>query len=320
MSGGVTVSLDDLDYVESPAPPIPEEEGAVEGPLQTADRPETTETEADLPTATRLSRTRFLRKRVFVLPFVNASDYKDPPYGDMVSQKLVDALEASGRVVVLDDHLLRRFVSENGIDGADLHKPFWITRLYEVFGVHAVVSGSLAELNVATTGSSVTEDIEVGLAIARIEARLIDASTGNVIRTYTGRNPLYKSKEIGEFNRERAILRAIDVGLEQISTGLLDSLRFFDWSARVIRTENGRVYIDAGRQSGLQTGDVLDVYGPGREIVNPVTHIPLGWAPGPLKGRIQVSGFFGIDSAYATPLEGNEFSARDMVKVSQTGP
>ncbi len=180
-----------------------------------------------------------------------------------------------------------------------------------------MVFGALSQLNVADTKSSVSRDIEVGLAIARIETRLVDASTGNTIRTYSGRNPLYKSKEIGEFSQERAILRAIDVGLEEIAPAVLDSLGFFDWSARVIRIEPDRVYIDAGQQSGLRAGDILDVYGPGEEIVNPITQISIGWAPGTLKGRIRVTGFFGIDGAYATPLEGDAFRPQDLVKVSQ---
>jgi hypothetical protein len=98
---------------------------------------------------------------------------------------------------------------------------------------------------------------------------------------------------------------------------VLDSLSFLDWSARVVRIEPGRVYIDAGQQSGLRAGDILDVYGPGEEIVNPVTHMSIGWAPGTLRGRIKVAGLFGIDGAYATPLEGDDFRPEDVVKVSR---
>jgi hypothetical protein len=235
----------------------------------------------------------------------------------MVSQRLVQALEKSDLVVVLDSGLLNRFTSENGMTLDDLLKPSSSQDLHRAFGVHVIVHGSLDQLNVATTESSVSQDIEVGLAVARIRAHLVDASTGTTIRTYTARNPLYKSKEIGEFNQERAILRAIDIGVEEVAEGLLDSLGFFDWFARVIRIEAERVYIDAGHESGLLPGDILDVYGPGEEIINPVTRISLGWAPGPLKGHIRVSGFFGTDSAYATPLDGNSFEAEDMVKISQ---
>ena len=316
--GGVTVPLDDLDYVESPAPPLPEEEAVSEKGTQTVGSLQTEGTGDDLSTGTRVSRRPSLKKRIFLLPFANESDYTDRPYGEIVTRNLVERLETSGRVLVLDNHLLDRFASDNGIEKSDLKDPIWIKRLHQAFSVHAVVTGSLVQLNVATTQSSVSEDIEVGLAVARIRAQLVDAATGTVIRTYSGRNPLYRSKEIGEFNRERSVLRAIDVGLEEISTGLLESLRFFDWWGRVIRVDGARVYIDAGQQSGLESNDILDVYGPGQEIVNPVTGISLGWAPGALKGRVQVSGFFGVDGAYASPVEGDSFSPGDMVKISKT--
>lgn len=316
---GTTLSLDELEYTEGLNVPLPEEEKPPSRAAPSEGVPQASlGTKSSPLSASPPGPARHLRKRLFVLPFGNHSDYQDQPYGEIVAQKLIQALEGSDRVVVLDGRLVMRFASENGIDREELSKPFWIKGLYRAFGVHAVVSGSLAELNVASTRSSVSRDIEVGLAIARIKARLVDASTGNTIRTYTGRNPLYKSKEIGQFNQERAILRAIDIGVEEIARGVLDSLKFFDWSARVIRTEPQRIYIDAGQESGLRTGDILDVYGPGEEIINPLTQLSLGLAPGPLKGRIRVSGFFGVDGAYAMPLEGDDFTTRDVVKVSQS--
>jgi len=318
---GTTVSLDELEHTEGLALPLPEEEKPPSEAVSSSPLLDRARETGSAPLSAAVpARVRHLKKRVFVLRFENTSDYRDRPYGEIVTQKLIQSLEGSDQVVVLDGRLVEQFVSENGIARDDLLKPFWTKGLHRTFGVHAVVSGSLAQLNVAVTRSSVSQDIEVGLAIARIRARLVDASTGNTIRTYTGRNPLYKSKEIGEFNQERSILRAIDVGVEEIARGVLDSLRYFDWSARVIRIESGRVYIDAGQQSGLRTGDILSVYGPGQEIINPVTQLSLGWAPGPLKGRIEVSGFFGVDGAYATPLEGDDFRTEDVVKVSQTQP
>ena len=65
--GGATVPLDDLDYVESPAPPLPDEKETPEESAQTVKSPQTEEIRADLSAAMRLTRTRSLRKRIFVL-------------------------------------------------------------------------------------------------------------------------------------------------------------------------------------------------------------------------------------------------------------
>jgi hypothetical protein len=315
---GTTVSLDELDYAEGVSPPLAEEDIPPGETAASAKLSQTTEgTRNSLPSAPAPGPVRRLRKRVFVPSFGNSTKHQDQPYGEITAQKLIQALQGSDQVVVLDDRRVGRFVSERGITPNDLRQAFWTKELSEAFGVHAVISGTLTELNVATTKSSVSQDIEVGLAIAKIEVSLVDASTGNTIRTFTGRNPIYKSKEIGEFNQERAILRAIDIGVDDIAPGLLDSLRFLEWSARVIRIDSQRIYISAGRESGLREGDLLRVYGPGEEIINPVSRLSLGWAPGPLKGRIRVSGFFGVDGAYATPVQGDDFETQDVVKVGE---
>jgi hypothetical protein len=316
---GSTVSLDELDYSEGINEPIPEEEE----PSPTPGSPGTTGSVAKAtPDSSSLSTPptdiRQIRKRVLVVPFRNRTEYRDQPYGEITTQKLTKALEGSDQVLVLDDQLLDRFLTEREVGQPDLSRPAWIKELYRAFGIHAVISGTLAQLNVGATKSTVSQDIEVGLAIARIEARLVDGATGTTIRTYTGRNPLYKSKEIGEFNQERAILRAIDIAVDEIATALLHSLRFLDWSTRVIRTDPRRIYIDAGRQSGLRNGDILEVYGPGEEIINPVTQVSLGVAPGILKGRVKVSGFYGVDGAYATPIQGDGFIADDVVKIGSS--
>ena len=314
---GTTVTLDELEHTKGLAKPLPDKEQPPSEAPPSSGLPEVEGGTTSAPlSAFPPGRVRHLRRRVFVLPFRNATDHRDRPYGEIVAQKLTQALEGSDQVVVLEGRLVDGFISENGIDRDDVLEPIWTKELHRAFGVHAVVSGALAQLNVADTKSSVSRDIEVGLALAKIEAHLVDASTGNTIQTYTGRNPLYKSKEIGESSKERAILRAVDIGVEEIAQGVLGSLRLFDWSARVVRAESDRVYIDAGQRSGLRTGDILDVYGPGEEIINPLTQLSLGWAPGVLKGRIQVSGFFGLDGAYATPLEGSDFRTQDVVKVS----
>jgi hypothetical protein len=206
---GTTVSLDDLEYAKGLNKPLPEEKE----PQVDKDPPKGQQKPAEKTKRTYLSAStavpvRHLKKRILVLPFGNRTDYRDQPYGEIVAQKLIQALEGSDQVVILDGQLVERFTLERGIARNDLLEPLWTKELYRAHGVHALISGSLVQLNVAATKSSVSRDIEVGLAIARIDARLLDASTGNTIRTYLGRNPLYKSKEIGEFSQERAILRA----------------------------------------------------------------------------------------------------------------
>jgi len=48
------------------------------------------------------------------------------------------------------------------------------------------------------------------------------------------------------------------------------------WQAKVVTVKGGRVFINAGSVSGIQTGDVFAIYQKGEELVDPDTGLSLG--------------------------------------------
>ncbi len=96
-----------------------------------------------------------------------------------------------------------------------------------------------------------------------------------------------------------------------------DVVRATEWSCRVIQEEYGMVYLNAGRLTGLRPGDRLKVYGPGKELMDPITHRILGYAPGVLKGEIEVQNLFGTDAAQCSILSGSGFQRGDIVKMAE---
>ncbi len=96
-----------------------------------------------------------------------------------------------------------------------------------------------------------------------------------------------------------------------------DVIRATEWSCRVVDVRDGTVYLNAGRLTGLQPGDRLNVYGTGRELVDPITHRSLGYAPGRLKGIVEIRNLFGTDAAQATVLSGSGFQIGDIVKMAE---
>ena len=94
-----------------------------------------------------------------------------------------------------------------------------------------------------------------------------------------------------------------------------DIVRATEWSCRIIKADDGYVYLNAGRLTGLRPGDKLVVYARGKEFVDPVTGRSLGFAPGELKGYIVVETLFGTDAAKAKVVEGHGFKAGDIVKM-----
>jgi hypothetical protein len=76
-----------------------------------------------------------------------------------------------------------------------------------------------------------------------------------------------------------------------------------------------RVYVNAGRLSGLQVGDILKVTEEGDDVYDPDTGRFIGTAPGRLKGTIEVVSYFGKDGAIAVIHSGSGFQENDRVEL-----
>jgi hypothetical protein len=88
-----------------------------------------------------------------------------------------------------------------------------------------------------------------------------------------------------------------------------------DWQGRVAKIVGNKVYINAGRASGLLAGDILKVMSPGEEIVDPITKSYLGRSEGMLKGTLEVSEFVGKDTSMTTIHTGGNFQEGDVVRL-----
>ena len=96
-----------------------------------------------------------------------------------------------------------------------------------------------------------------------------------------------------------------------------DVVRGTEWSCRIVKVEDGYVYLNAGRLTGLQPGDKLNVYSRGKEIIDPITKHSLGFGLGELKGTIEIVQLFGTDASKAKVLSGGNFSTSDIVKMGE---
>jgi len=208
-------------------------------------------------------------------------------------------------------------VAGEGIEPQGLTEPHAMKKAHQLLGIQAFVTSSISHLQVTSSPSVGDSGIKSSMASARIELRLIDASTGNLLRTFVEKNPSFTSVATGLHSDHQSILRAIDYDLGRVVDGMLRYFDFLEWSSTVAKVQDGKVYIHAGRLTGLQVGAVLDVYEPGEEIVNPITRFSLGWTTGERKGKVIVTHLFGVDASIAKPLNGAGFRANDIVKIPQ---
>ena len=253
------------------------------------------------------------KKKVAILDFVNNTSYKDEKIGEAVAKKLSDKLEATQRVVTLDKTVVSETLNREGFKFESLSDPSAIKRAHQSLGIQAVALGTVTDVSLSSKASE-TSDEEVAFATTKVEIRLIDASTGNLLKTFIGRSPIFGTKETGAYSRGKAVLKAIEIGLDDILESFLRQLDFLDWTTTVAKADGETIYLNAGKLSGVRIGDTFEVFEPGKEIFHPNTNLSLGWTTGKLKGAVKVTALFGVDAAVGKVVQGSGFSSDDVVK------
>jgi len=252
-----------------------------------------------------------MRRRVLILPLADTTNYKEEHLDELTTRKLVSRLEQSGAIIAIDPHALN-------IAG-DPSTPEVMQSLNELYGIGAVVKGALSEVYTSTSkieGAN-PNDKQVSFALARISLDVYNTETGTLLRRLNGRNPFFLSRENGEMSSEKAKVDAIDLAIELIADDLLKSLLSLDWHTRIASIETDRVFLNAGSLSGLQKGDLLEVYTPGTQVIDKTTNLPLGRTKGSYKGEVEVVEVFGVDASWAKITKPASFALTDLVYLKQ---
>src|SRR4030043_2314230 len=254
------------------------------------------------------------KRKVAILDFENNTAYKDEKIGEMVAKKLSDKLETTQRVVALDKTVVSEMLKRESFKFETLSDSSAMKRAHQSLGIQAFALGTVTDVSLLSSKASETSGEEVAFATTKVETRLIDASTGNLLKTFIGRSPIFGTKESGEYSRGKAVLKAIEFGLDDILEGFLRQLDLLDWTTTIAKIEGENIYLNAGKLSGVRIGDALEVFEPGKEIFNPTTNLSLGWTVGQLKGAIKITELFGVDASIGKTVQGQGISPNDVVK------
>jgi hypothetical protein len=319
LPAGKTVTVEGMEMIKGVNPPKSE---------ATSPKPSTSTIPAKRETETRVASTpgrplyspslplfqMGFKRKVAILDFENQTGYKEEKIGEAVAKKLSDKLEATQRVVTVDKTVVSEMLKREGYKFENLSDGSVMKRAHQSLGIQAFALGTVTDVSLLSSKASETSDEEVAFATSKVEIRLVDASTGNLLKTFIGRSPIFGTKETGEYSRGKAVIKAIDFGLDDILEGFLRQLDFLDWTTTIARVEGGNIYLNAGKLSGLRIGDTLEVFEPGKEILHPVTNLSLGWTTGKLKGALKVTDLFGVDAAVGQVVQGAGFGSNDVVK------
>ncbi len=277
----------------------------------------------DVPAAAR-GEEEAPRHRILVLPFLDERFDKSKTVADVARSTVVRELVKTQQFVIvsLDDFPQdpKKFLTEEN----DYDMP-QISKIASGMGVAAVLEGKVISIKAKRIGDS------VGL-IRQLKAQI---STQVRVRIYAGKNGKEILNEIRSADTEATTTRmgdksdltatlgedpelvktAIRKAFLSAVPNILRSVEKLAWEGRVAMVSGERVYVNAGRLSGLQVGDILKVTEEGEDVYDPDTGRFIGAAPGRLKGTVEVVTYFGKDGAIAVIHSGSGFQENDRVEL-----
>jgi hypothetical protein len=250
-----------------------------------------------------------MKRRIVVLPVTDNTNYKSEGLGELATKRLISRLESTGTVICVDPNTLN--VRGSYFDVANAKK------MNDDFGVQAILKTTLSDVYTSSSRIEGKDEKETSFAMSKLAIDVFNTETGKTMKQLSGRNPISLSREKGDLSTEKAKIKAIDLAIEMIAEDVLKTVLSIDWHSRIASVDGAKVYINAGRLSGLEKGKVLEVFAPGEEVIDPRTKQPLGRKKGAFKGELEVVELFGVDASWAKTNKGGSFSSTDLVYVKQ---
>jgi len=260
-----------------------------------------TESKKNLPLTSKLFKHPYLKRKMAVITFEDRTKFTYERFGEIIAEKLATKMEVEiFSSLVMDREMVKLTLEKLHLKPEDLKNPSKAKLLNNTIGIQGIVMGVVYGPFVTT--SALSQNEKSSMAIVRIEVKLIDTAQGRIVKEFTATNPLVNSEEMGALSEEKAKFRAVDLALDQILFQVAEEINGMDWFTRIALVEENMVYLNAGYQTGLKEGDLLEVY-PAGDLggANPI-------------GRIKVSKLFGVDASAAQIIEGGKFQINDVVK------
>lgn len=277
-------------------------------------------TPAPLP---RPSGDMALKKRILVLPFLDGPIALDPKLKERTRKVFISAANKTQEMMIID-----------GSEVASDFTPFLKDGKYDFeaigkkadsLGVHAVMEGKILSIRLVKAADEVgvfrkmdqTVEVEVAIRFAAIKngKTLLDTtakldSSDSSMRVAA---PVEDDKNVEASAQviERLIGQAF-VSLLPRLTAAMDKLV---WEGRVAMVQGERVFLNVGRISGLNIGDIVKVSDEGDDVFDPQTGSLIGKVPGRLKGTLEIISYFGSDGTITLIHSGSGFKENDRVEL-----
>lgn len=264
-----------------------------------------------------------LRKRIMVLPFIDAAGSRDSRSSLTAREAFIRQLRKTDDFVVVANSDFPKDVSAF-LKGQqyDLEA---MAKVAAGMGVSAIIEGKIVDIRAKRIGD------EVGL-VRKIRARMNAKVQLRMVNTKNGSQLVdeMREAEVEESTTRVAERSSSDRGLDEdpilveavvikafgaTVPRLMSAIEKLSWEGRVALVKGDRIFLNAGRLSGLQVGDILRISEDGEDVHDPENGSYIGRVPGRLKGTVEVISYFGKDGAISIVHSGSGFRENDLVEL-----
>ncbi len=264
------------------------------------------------------------RHRLFILPFLDERPDHSAAMTEVARQTVVRELLKTRQFVVIAPEDFpqdpKKFLTEE--NEYDLTQ---VSRLASTLGVSAVVEGKVLSIKAKRVGDSVGLIRQLKAQVStQVRVRIFAGKNGKeILNEVRSADTDATSTRVGErgdgtaaLNEDPELIRAaIRKAFLGAIPNIVRAMEKLSWEGRVAMVAGERIFVNAGRLSGLQVGDILKITDEGDDVYDPETGRFIGTAPGRLKGTVEVVSYFGKDGAIAIIHSGSGFQENDRVEL-----
>lgn len=263
--------------------------------------------------------------RVGVVNFQNKTPSRVLGIGEAAADILGTILQKTDRFIVIPQQDIESILAQQRMGASGIINPDTAARMGQILGLNAIVTGAVTAYSEAEEGSDylVTKS-KKQIARVTVDYRIVDTSTGVQIMADSGGGIYTKSVRrvlgMGSKATYDSDLRdgALRDALTKAMVNMMQKLGSRKWNGRVAQVDSGNLYINAGQKSGLNVGDKLKIFRPGKEIIDPVTRVKLGTTENLIGEAVVQQNDLGnaADLSIAIPTSGAGFKPGDIVKLN----
>ena len=257
-----------------------------------------------------------------------------PEFSRALTEILTTTLVDSRRFVVLERQQGQAVLAEQDFGASGRVNPQTAPGQGGIIGAQAMITGDItgyAYTQQAVGGNALNVVKGVTASASRVTAqvvidlRLIDATTGEVLSSASGKGEASATGVASEITKGDRHLGtsgawssplgdASREAIRKVVKAIIADLPERDWSARIADVREDAIYLNSGSEDGMTAGAVLEVYERQPALVDPETGRNLG-APERLVGTVEV---VSVEPRFAVARarEGTGFAKGQVVRRS----